>query len=74
MQPFAEELATLGATVVIASRDVDKCTVAAIDMNKEIERCRKRASCGRVVVGPSTSIRDEEQVNDLVSYIMVVHI
>ena len=32
----ASELARLGATVVIASRDEDKCTAAAVEINAEI--------------------------------------
>ena len=71
---IAKELACLGATVVIASRDEGKCIAAADEMNKEIERYMMmksnsigNVSYGRVVVGPSTSIRNEEQVNNLVS-------
>lgn len=71
---IAKELACLGATVVIASRDEGKCIAAADEMNKEIERYMMMKNNsngnimhGRVVVGPSTSIRDEEQVNNLVS-------
>ena len=78
---IALELAILGATVCIASRDRDKCLAAAEEMNKEVIRQLSRPSsgngveinnsnqrcCGRVVVGPSTSIRDEDQVNELVS-------
>ena len=72
---IAIELATLGATVVIASRDVDKCKVAADEMNKEIQKASisriemRDDNRGKVVVGPSTSIRDEEQVNNLVRII-----
>ena len=65
------ELAGLDTAVVIASRDEDKCATAAVETNKEIRRrCSEYSSetcCGRVVVGPSTSIRDEVQVNNLVS-------
>ena len=64
---IATELASLGAKVVIASRDEKKCTVAAEEINKEIN---DGTCCGKVVVGPSTSIRDEEQVNNLVSVIL----
>lgn len=65
---IAIELALLGAIVVIASRDEDKCAVAAKEMNQEVQNNSEDKSCaGRVVVGPSTSIRDEEQVDDLVS-------
>lgn len=82
---IALELAILGATVCIASRDRDKCLAAAEEMNKEVIRQLSRPSsgngveinnsnqrcCGRVVVGPSTSIRDEDQVNELVSSIQL---
>ena len=69
---IAKELACLGATVVIASRDEEKCMAAADEMNKEIKQHMMKNKSnghmrGRVVVGPSTSIRDEEQVNNLVS-------
>ena len=70
---IAIELASVGATVVIASRDEDKCMAAAKEMNDEIQQLHTKnkgvgSRCGgRVVVGPSTSIRDEEQVNNLVS-------
>ena len=62
---IATELASLGATVVIASRDEKKCSAAAEEINKQIDK--DGTCCGKVVVGPSTSIRDEEQVNNLVS-------
>jgi len=76
---IALELAILGATVCIASRDRDKCLAAAEEMNNEVIRQQSRPSsgntnqccCGRVVVGPSTSIRDEDQVNELVSSIQL---
>ena len=64
---IANELASLGATVVIASRDVSKCEEAARAANNSIS---KTPGCsGKVVVGPSCSIRDEEQVEQLVRYI-----
>jgi NAD(P)-dependent dehydrogenase (short-subunit alcohol dehydrogenase family) len=88
---IALELACLGAIVVVASRDGEKCTVAAKEMNDEIllreERRRHRPRSiaeeedgdggvsgsgrpphfGRVVAGPPTSIREEDQVDRLVS-------
>lgn len=73
---IATELAALGATVVISSRDEDKCVAAAEEMNEEIRRISNdddERRCGRVVVGPSTSIRDEDQVNDLMEYIIKTH-
>lgn len=70
---IATELASLGATVVIASRDEDKCAAAAEEMNNEIRQhlCTNgnaEMRCGRVVAGPSTSIRDEEQVQNLIEH------
>mmetsp|Transcript_3760 Transcript_3760/g.8231 ORF Transcript_3760/g.8231 Transcript_3760/m.8231 type:complete len:331 (-) Transcript_3760:164-1156(-) len=71
---IATELASLGAIVVIASRDEDKCAVAAEEMNREIQQLNEdngnNGNNGRVVVGPSTSIRDEDQVNDLIQHII----
>lgn len=66
---IARELASLGATVVIASRDRGKCDAAADEINANLRRSEDGGVCssGRVVVGPSTSIRDEDQVNELVS-------
>ena len=80
---IALELASLGATVVIASRDGGKCLAAASEMNDEILRDRAiaeeeddggdggggggRSPLGRVVAGPPTSIREEDQVDRLVS-------
>jgi NAD(P)-dependent dehydrogenase (short-subunit alcohol dehydrogenase family) len=59
------ELASLGATVVIASRNKEKCIQAAREINAEISSSSE--NYGRVVVGPSTSIRNEEEVQNLVS-------
>jgi len=67
--------ASLGATVVIASRDEDKCLAAAEEMNKEIQNVninnqQDNKCIGKVVVGPSVSIRDEEQVNNLIEHVI----
>merc|ERR1719183_3272314 len=72
---IATELASLGATVVIASRDEDKCLAAAEEMNKEIQNLninnqQDNKCIGKVVVGPSVSIRNEEQVNNLIEHII----
>ena len=61
---IAKELASLGATVVIASRNRDKCVQAAEEINREINDSNGR---GKVIAGPSTSIRNEEDVQNLVS-------
>ena len=74
---IAMEWALLGAIVVIASRDGERCAIAAMEMNDEILRLesdRRRDDdddrpMGRVVAGPSTSIRDEGQVDGLVSFV-----
>lgn len=61
------ELALLGATVVIASRNVEKCQKAADEINAFL---KKSSSGGRVVVGPSTNIRNEEQIENLIEHIV----
>jgi peroxisomal trans-2-enoyl-CoA reductase len=66
---IATELASLGATVVIASRDKLKCDQAAAEMNRYI-KSKTCSANGRVVVGPSTSIRSEEEIRNLVSHIV----
>ena len=59
---IATELALLGATVVIASRNGEACCSAANELSL--------ATGGRVVAGPSTSIREEEQVIQLMEFIV----
>lgn len=63
---IAIEIASLGATTVIASRDEDKCKAAAQEMNSLLERGCK----GKIVVGPSCSIRSEDEVEQLISWII----
>ena len=96
---IASELAYLGAIVVIASRDGEKCLTAAREMNDELilllreerRRHRHRPSAieeddggdgggdvrppyfGRVVAGPPPSIREEDQVDRLVSSAGKIH-
>jgi Dehydrogenases with different specificities (related to short-chain alcohol dehydrogenases) len=60
---IALELATLGAITVIASRDGDKCKLASEEMNRQLLNDCK----GKIVVGPGCSIRNEEDVEQLVS-------
>lgn len=63
---IAEEIASLGATCVIASRDEEKCKAAAVEMNAALDgSCR-----GRVVAGPSCSIRSEEDIQNLIEWII----
>lgn len=66
---IAEEIASLGAICVIASRDVEKCKEAAAEMNASLdESCR-----GQVVVGPSCSIRSEEDIQNLIEWVIETH-
>lgn len=65
---IAQELAVLGATVVIAGRDPAKCQ-AAIDDNNMLPA----QTAGKIVVGPSTNIRDPAQVTTLVEYCVDTH-
>lgn len=61
---IATELAVAGADrVVIASRDRSKCHETAVAINQQVER-------DVVVAGPSTSIRDAEQVEALIQFIL----
>jgi len=63
---IATELASLGATAVVASRDGAKCRTAAEEMN-----ARLPDGCGgRVVAGPSTSIRSDDEIRALISHII----
>jgi peroxisomal trans-2-enoyl-CoA reductase len=77
---IAKELALLGATVVIASRSREKCEEAANEMNAQINNLKQvehqhqqslqNIFMGKIVAGPSTSIRDEEQVKNLIKFII----
>lgn len=66
---IAKELAILGATVVISSRNVAKCETAALEMNQEIKAYGNNSK-GKVVAGPSCSIRKEEDVENLIAHII----
>jgi peroxisomal trans-2-enoyl-CoA reductase len=66
---IAKELASLGATVVISSRDEDKCKIAAKEMNEEL-KLYGNGTKGKVVGGPSCSIREEEDVENLITHII----
>ena len=67
---IAQELAFLGATVVIAGRSVEKCQ-AAVDSLSAVQA--KVQLAGKICVGPSTNIRDPEQVAALVEYCVETH-
>ena len=60
---IATELASLGATVVIASRNKEKCEAAAAKVNQ-------LGYTGKVVVGPSTNIRKEDEICNLIEHIV----
>lgn len=63
---IATELASVGATVVIASRNLETCRIASDDINAYLDNdCQ-----GRVVVGPSCSIRNEGEVKNMISHIV----
>jgi NAD(P)-dependent dehydrogenase (short-subunit alcohol dehydrogenase family) len=61
------ELASFGATVVIASRDRTKCEQAAKELNDTLPRGP------RVFAGPSTSIRKEGDIQNLVAFVVKEH-
>ena len=64
---IATELALLGATVVIASRKHETCAAAAREINGFLAaNSNAGKSGGRVVAGPSTNIRKEEEIRNLV--------
>lgn len=71
-QAIATELASLGATVVIASRRQDVCTATAKEINHHLWSSSKIDSSfrGKVIAGPSTSIRNEEQIQNLISFVI----
>ncbi|CAJ1954517.1 unnamed protein product [Cylindrotheca closterium] len=57
------ELASLGATVVISSRNEEKCHKAADELNA-------LGFSGKVAAGPSTNIRKEEDIQKLISHVV----
>lgn len=80
---IATELALLGAIVVIASRSTEKCQKTADEINDTIQKMAMKkkddgnngrsditttSSRGKVVVGPSTNIRKEEDIKQLISH------
>lgn len=68
---IAKELALLGATVIIASRRLETCQAAAHELNAWLQQQQKfqnYPSVGRVIAGPSTSIRKEEEIQALVAF------
>jgi peroxisomal trans-2-enoyl-CoA reductase len=86
---IATELAILGATVIIASRNQEQCQQTAREINDSLlsyssspsastaknstsaantRQTEGEKAIGRVLAGPSTSIRNEQQVIDLVAF------
>jgi peroxisomal trans-2-enoyl-CoA reductase len=63
-QSVATELASLGATVVIASRKQEKCQETADAINQ------LPATTGKVFAGPSTNIRKEDDVKNLIAWVV----
>lgn len=61
-------MATLGATVVIASRDDEKCKHAANEISNDLKS--KNIKCGKVFAGPPCNIRKEEDVKSLVEHVV----
>ena len=59
----ALELASLGATVVVASRKREQCQQTA-------DAISALGLPGKVVAGPSTNIRKEEDIKNLISYVV----
>lgn len=69
---IAFELATLGATVVIASRDKTKCQHTADEINRELSRCSTSSGYGKgiIVAGPSVNIRKDDEVRALIQFVI----
>ena len=61
----ASELAGCGATVVIASRNQEACQETANEINKVLQ-----SSLGKVAAGPSTNIRSEEDIQNLIEHVV----
>jgi peroxisomal trans-2-enoyl-CoA reductase len=61
-QVVATELASLGATVIIASRTQEKCQETADAINQ------LPATTGKVLAGPSTNIRNEDDIKKLIAW------
>ena len=61
---IATELASLGCTVIIASRKQEVCLRSAEQVNRKLH-----GSCnGKLIAGPSTNIRDVDSVSDLIDF------
>lgn len=67
---IAQELASLGATVVIASRDRSKCETAAQEINQSL---KNQKQAGRVVAGIPLNIKSEEKIQELIESIVEEH-
>jgi NAD(P)-dependent dehydrogenase (short-subunit alcohol dehydrogenase family) len=70
---IATELAHLGATVVIASRNPTVCQRTAQEINETImheSANNAENDRGRVIAGPATSIRKEDQIVRLIEFVI----
>ncbi|KAL7580896.1 hypothetical protein ACA910_001165 [Epithemia clementina (nom. ined.)] len=66
---IATELASLGCTVIISGRRIDVLQQTADEINSWIAPTSTSSRRGgRILVGPSTNIRDETQVTALIAY------
>jgi peroxisomal trans-2-enoyl-CoA reductase len=63
----AYELASLGATVVIASRNQETCKESADRINQQLA---STLAAGQVVAGPSTNIRSEADIRSLIAFVV----
>lgn len=60
---IVQELSSLGATIVIASRKLENCQATADEINN-------LGFSGKVVVGTATNIRKEEDIQQLISHVV----
>ena len=67
-QAVAYELASLGATVVIASRNHNVCQQTAAAWNDQ-NNCNSNCnSKGRILAGPSTNLRKHDEIQRLIAW------
>lgn len=65
---IATELAHLGCQVVIASRNQETCQQTAEEINKQVAAIK--GGGGKVLAGPSTSIKSEEEITALIKFVI----
>lgn len=66
---IAKEMSALGCVVVIASRNKDQCEKSAKEINDYL-KSEVKNSKGVVHAGPSTNIRNEQEVEDLMCWVV----